>query len=253
MTKHPRTNLLLEALSPQLRNQILALAQEVSLPTRTPLEEQDENPRHAYFLTSGIASVVVELSEGGSAEVALIGREGMIDCFSLLGSSVPPARCFIQMAGTGYRLPFAKLQNFFDESVEVRRLILQLVQQQALTMSQLAACNKLHDAEARLARWLLMVQDRVGDDFLALTQEFLGQMLGTQRTTVALAAGTLQRSGFIDYRRGKVKILSREDLQNAACDCYQVTQRLLFNLYKSEEAPPPTVNSHRKGRSSLLN
>ena len=99
-------------------------------------------------------------------------------------------------------------------------------------MGQLAACNKLHETEARLARWLLMVQDRVEEDVFELTQEFLGEMLGSRRTTVAVAAGALQKSGFIEYKRGKVRIISREELMTAACDCYDFTHRLVRDLFK---------------------
>ena len=100
-------------------------------------------------------------------------------------------------------------------------------------MSQLAACNKLHDSEARLSRWLLMVQDRLQEDLLPLTQEFLAEMLGARRTTVAISAGALQRAGLIEYRRGKVKILSRENLESAACDCYKISRRLYNALYST--------------------
>ena len=107
------------------------------------------------------------------------------------------------------------------------------MQQQSLTVSQLAACNKLHEAEQRLARWLLMVRDRVQEDTLHLTQEFLAQMLGTQRTTVVMAAGALQRSGIITYTRGKITIQSVELLEDVACDCYKVVQKLYRELYRS--------------------
>jgi CRP-like cAMP-binding protein len=229
----PRTNLLLEALSPDSRSRLIALSKVVELPLRTQLQAQDEQPKHAYILLSGIASVVVNLPEGGSAEVAVIGREGMSGCISLLGPSAPPSECFMQVAGSAYKIPFADLKTAFLESEEIRTRILELAQQQTLTMSQIAACNKLHDNEARLSRWLLMVQDRLQEDMLPLTQEFLAEMLGSRRTTVALSAGTLQRAGLIEYKRGKVKILSRENLEGAACDCYKVSQRLFRALYKS--------------------
>ena len=138
----------------------------------------------------------------------------------------------MQVKGSGYKIRFADLKAAFLDSEEIRTRILEVTQQQTLTMSQIAACNKLHDNEARLARWLLMVQDRLQDELLPLTQEFLAEMLGSRRTTVAVSAGTLQRAGLIEYRRGKVKILSREDLESAACDCYKVTQRLFQSLYK---------------------
>lgn len=228
----PKTNLLLASFSPESREAILSQSREVTLNTRTSLQSQEELPRFVYFLTSGICSVVVAMPEGGSSETALIGREGVTSVLSLLGPSLSPTTCFMQIAGTGYRMPFPALRTLFEQSAEIRTRILQQTQQISMTTSQIAACNNAHDAEARLARWLLMVQDRTQTDSFLLTQEFLSEMLGTRRTTVALAAGTLQRSGFIDYNRGKINILSREDLETAACDCYGVTRRLLQDLYR---------------------
>ena len=228
----PQTNLLLEALSPASRDLILSSAKVVTLPVRTPLIEPGEVPEFAYFLTSGFASVVIELAEGGTAEVGLVGREGMVGVIDLLGGAPTPARCFIQMAATAYRVPFSSIKSLFLESEEIRARILEQVQQLMLTTSQLAVCNRLHEAEPRLARWLLMVQDRVQEETLMLTQEFLAQMLGTQRPTVAMVAGAFQRSGLISYSRGKVHIHSRENLESAACECYKVARSLFVNLYK---------------------
>ena len=227
----PQTNLLLDALSPACRDRILAHAKHVTLPLRESLIEPRVELQYAYFITSGIASVVIELAEGGTAEVALIGREGLVGALDMLGPAQTPSRCFIQVSATGYRVSYPALYALFLESEEIRMRILEVVQQQGMAMSQLAACNKLHEAEPRLARWLLMVQDRVQDDTLHITQEFLGQMLGTQRTTVVMVAGALQRRGIIEYKRGKVKILSRENLESAACECYGISHRLLKNLY----------------------
>jgi CRP-like cAMP-binding protein len=228
----PRTNQLLDALSPESRNRIISLSKEVTLPLRTSLQEQELKPSFGYFLLSGIASVVINLPEGGTAEVAVIGREGLTGCLSLLGPSTPPSECFVQLAATAYKIPFDALQKLFLESEEIRTRILEVTQQQTLTMSQIAACNKLHDNEARLSRWLLMIQDRTEDDVLQLTQEFLAEMLGARRTTVAISAGTLQRAGLIEYKRGRVKIVSRENLEAAACDCYQIAKRFHHSLYK---------------------
>ena len=231
----PQTNLLLDVLSSASRDRILAIAKHVTLPLREGLIEPEAQLQYAYFITSGIASVVIELAEGGMAEVALIGREGLVGALDMLGPAQTPSRCFIQMPATAYRVSYAALRALFLESEEIRMRILEVVQQQGMAMSQLAACNKLHEAEPRLARWLLMVQDRVEDETLNLTQEFLAQMLGTQRTTVVMVAGALQRSGIIEYKRGRVKIVSREDLESAACECYGITHRLLKNLYRDKK------------------
>lgn len=233
----PRTNQLLEALSPDSRNRLIGMSKLMDLPLRTQLQGQDERPKFAYFLVSGIASVVVNFDDGGSSEVVVIGREGITGSLSLLGPAVPPTECYMQIEGSGYKIPFSDLKAAFLDSPEIRTRILEVAQQQALTMGQITGCNKLHDNEARLARWLLMVQDRLQDDELPLTQEFMAVMLGSRRTTVALSASTLKRAGLIEYRMGRVKILDREELENAACSCYKVVQRLYRNLYKQEDRP----------------
>ncbi len=225
------SNRLIDSLSPPVRAQLLGMVREVQLPVGTVLEEQDSIARHAYFMTSGIASVVVILQEGGTAEVALIGREGLAGSLALLGTSSAPAKCFMQVAGSGYKVALAELRALFLSSEEVRTQILKFVQQQTMTMSQIAACNKLHEAEPRIARWLLMVQDRLQNDTFSLTQEFLAEMLGTHRPTVSIVMGTLHRAGLIENTRGRITIISRADLEHAACDCYPVTKRLLSSLY----------------------
>lgn len=226
-------NFLLNALSNESRSAILSHCELVPLKQRVSIHSEEENPRFAFFLTSGICSVVVTLPEGQSCETALISREGVTSSYSLLGSSPPPTNAFIQVEGAGYRMPFEALRDLFDQSREIRSRILEHVQQQAMTTSQIAACNNQHAAEGRLARWLLMIRDRTGSDRFKLTQEFMAQMLGSQRSTVALAAGMLQRGGLIEYARGNINITSPTALENAACDCYPVTRRLLQNLYRS--------------------
>jgi len=225
-------NLLLDALSPDLRQAVLEMCRPVDLPLRTLLHEQGEMPVFAYFLCSGAASMVVSMAEGGSAEVGLIGREGVIGAIHILGPTPTPAQCFIQMEGTGLRLRLADLRTLFQTSEEFRGRVLEYVQQQTVTLEQVAACNKLHETEERLARWLLMSRDRADQETMTMTQEFLADMLGTRRTTVTLVAGSLQRRGLIDYRRGKVTILDRNALELAACTCYAVTKEALTHLYQ---------------------
>jgi CRP-like cAMP-binding protein len=225
-------NLLLDALSAKLREQILELTRRVDLPLRTMLHDQGVMPTHAYFVCSGVASVVVTMPEGGSAELVLVGREGVVGALDILGPSPTPAQCFIQMEATGLRIKLDDLRRMFHDHEELRRLILEFVQQQAVTLGQLAACNKLHEAEERLARWMAMSRDRMDSNTMAMTQEFLADMLGTRRTTVTLVAGNLQRRGLIDYRRGRVTVLDRAALEAAACDCYRVTKDALLRLYQ---------------------
>ncbi len=203
----------------------------VGLPLRTVLYSPEQRPEFAYFLTAGIASIVSTTDEGDTAEVGVIGRDGLVGALHLLGPAVVSTSAFMQIEGEGIKVPLDHLQSLFNSSEEIRRRVLEFVQEQTLTVSQVAACNRLHDVEARLARWLLMARDRNDSDVLKLTQEFLGMMLASRRTTVTLVAGTLQRLGLIEYSRGKVKICDPVGLEQLACDCYQITKALQARLY----------------------
>ncbi len=224
-------NLFLNALSQQNRDSLLAQCVEVDLPLKKSLYEPENTPTYAYFMTSGIASVVTATEDGGTAEVGLIGREGVVGSIHLLGPAKVSTSCFIQLEATALRMPYPKLVQAFRKNEEIRDRILEFVQEQAVSLSQLAGCNRLHENEERLARWLLMAMDRTQSDTLDFTQEFLGMMLGARRTTVTVIAGVLQRSGLIEYQRGRVRIINRENLEAAACDCYQVTKELYVGLY----------------------
>jgi CRP-like cAMP-binding protein len=225
------SNRLLNSLSPENRKSFQEKLVAVPLPLATLIYEPDTVPKYTYFITSGIASVVADLAEGSAVEVGLLGRESVAGSLLLLGGQAVSTRCFMQVGGTGLRISFKELQREFRTNPELHARILQQVQYEALTLSQLSACNRFHEVEGRLARWLLMVSDRIEDNVLNLTQEFLSQMLGTQRTTVSLAAGTLQRAGMILYSRGRVTILHRDLLKDVACDCYANMARFHTDLY----------------------
>jgi CRP-like cAMP-binding protein len=224
------SNQLLAALPPAYRNSLMTRLKPVSLPLRSVLYEPDETPKYTHFITSGIASIVSSMSDGASAEVGIWGSEGLVESFHLLGRARIPTRCFIQMEATALRMPFKELQKEFLERPELRETVLQCVQSQGFILGQLAACNRLHEAEERLARWLLMVRDRVDSENYFLTQEFLANMLGARRTTVTTAAGTLQRKGFIKYSRGRIRIIDAAGLENAACECYNTVRKLYLNF-----------------------
>ena len=223
------SNLLLAALPPVYRNSLLSRLKPVSLSLRTVLYESFETPKYAHFLTSGIGSIVSSMSDGTSAEVGIWGKEGLVESFHLLGKAKIPARCFIQMEATALRMPYKELLKEFLESTELRNAVLQCVQTQGFVLGQLAACNRLHEAEPRLARWLLMVRDRVDSDSYLLTQEFLANMLGARRTTVTAAAGSMQRRGLIKYSRGLIRIIDSRGLEAAACECYKTVRSLYLD------------------------
>jgi CRP-like cAMP-binding protein len=226
------TNLLLQALPAAYRNSLLSRMKPVTLPLRTGLYEPYETPKFAHFMTSGIASIVSSMSDGATAEVGICGRESLVESFHLLGRSRTPTRCFIQMEATALRMPFKELQKEFLENEDFRATALQCVQSQGYILGQLAACNRLHEAEERLARWMLMVRDRVSSESYLLTQEFLAAMLGARRTTVTAAASTLQRKGLIKYSRGRIQIVDSSGLESAACECYKTVRKLYVNFYE---------------------
>ncbi len=180
-----------------------------------------------------MVSVITTMQDGESAEVSVVGREGLSGGVQLLGPGRVPTTCIMQLDGSGLRIPTAEMRRIFDTSEEVRARILEYVQEQSNLMGQIAACNRLHEAEARLARWLLMASDRIGNLEMNFTQEFLAELLGARRTTVTMVAGALQRNGLIEYRRGRVKIVNPDALEQAACECYRVTAELHAQLYKT--------------------
>jgi CRP-like cAMP-binding protein len=229
-------NLLLSALSPKLRASLLSRTRPVTLAAREVLYEPDEVPKFAHFLTSGIASIVGMMASGASAEVGIWGKEGLVESFHLLGGARIPTRCFMQIEGSALRMPFRELQKEFRDNEELRECILQSVQSQGAILGQLAACNRLHEAEERLARWFLMVRDRIESDSFYLTQEFLAVMLGSRRTTVTAAAGMLQRKGLIRYSRGRIHILDIAGLEKEACECYGTVREIYQHFYDNVAA-----------------
>jgi CRP-like cAMP-binding protein len=228
---YPLSNILIDSLPEASRRSLLRYLEPVSLPVKTSLYESEDMPKYVHFLTSGIASIVTSMADGETTEVGTVGREGMPQGVHLLGPVAITTRCFMQIAGTGLRMDYKAFERIFNNEETVRRSTLAYAQYQTILLGQVAGCNRLHDVEPRLARWLLMVQDRTADSVLALTQEFLGQMIGSQRTTVSSVAGVLQQRGLIEYTRGKVRILNRAGLGNAACECYAATHKILATLY----------------------
>ena len=189
-------------------------------------------PRYAHFLLSGIASIVTSMQDGGAIEVSLLGNEGFPECLHVLGPQFGTMSCFMQISGQALRMELGQLRTTMQGNPALLKAVHGLVQSQALALAQMGACNRLHDATERLARWLLMVYDRVGQAELRTTQEALAAMIGSRRPTVSLAMGVLQDSGWLDYSRGRIVIQNPESLANLACECYAPMRRLYQNLYR---------------------
>ncbi len=171
-----------------------------------------------------MASVVVTVNNGDTVEVGVIGVDGVVGIPILLGTGGTPGRTFVQIAGSGFRIPAKTLKEEFERDGHLRRHLQRYLQAYFVQTAQTAACNRLHGIEERLARWLLTCHDRIKAAELRLTHDFLSQMLGAPRTTVTLAAGLLQRAGMIRYLRGTVTIQNRAGLESTACECYPVVR-----------------------------
>ena len=225
----PRTssNSILDRLPPAQQKALIARMQEVPLEVGKVLTRPGELPEYAHFMLSGMTSVVTNMKNGAAAEVGIIGKEGVVEAMHLLGSAYSPNTAFVQVAGSALRMPFAELQKEAFASGPLLRGILEFVQRHAFALTQLTACNGLHEIEQRLARWLLMVRDKAESPTFDLTQDFLATMLGIRRTSVSLAAGSFQQSGLIEYRRGHIRILDEGRLKSAACECYPIVRDLV--------------------------
>jgi CRP-like cAMP-binding protein len=197
----------------------------VELPLHRRLHESEDGLEYGYFLNSGLTSLVIETKNGGSVEVGIVGREGFVGVPLAAGLNLTPYRTCMQASGNGFRIKAEVLEISLSATPDLRLRLNRYAQSQGMQVAQLAACNRLHDIDQRLARWLLMCQDRIGSDLLPMTHEFFAQMLGTGRPTVSTAAAVLQRAGFIQYARGTVKIINRKGLEEAACECYAVIQQ----------------------------
>ncbi len=204
----------------------------VELPHQRILHEAGEKIEFAYFLNKGLASLVVLTSDGHSVEVAIVGREGIVGTPLAVGIHRGPYRSIIQIPGSGMRIKAEVLEDLMAQAPELRLMLNRYVLVQGLQIAQIAACNRLHEIEQRLARWLLMCQDRVGSDLLPVTHEFLAQMLGSGRPTVSLAAGIMQKAGFIENLRGTVRIVDRKRLESAVCECYMIIQQFNRTLVR---------------------
>lgn len=189
------------------------------------LHESGEDIEYATFPDKGMISLVIVTSDGRSVEVGIVGKEGWVGSPLSVGMSKSPYRAMVQIPGGGMRMKSAILLETLDSAPQMRLMLNRYAQIQGMQVAQLAACNRLHEIEKRLARWMLMCQDRVESNLLPMTHEFFAQMLGAGRPSVTLAAGVLQRAGIIRYSRGKVTILDRQGLEGAACECYRVIQQ----------------------------
>jgi CRP-like cAMP-binding protein len=216
-------NSLLAQLSPSDFAQISTDLEHVRLHLHDVLYEAGAEIQYAYFPTSGCVSLVHD-AQDGIVEVGTVGFEGMLGLPLLLHGNSATTRALVQVEGEGYRITAAALRRIIATSDSISRILLRFALAFFNQVAQSVACNRLHSLEERCARWLLITHDRVEGDEFKLTQEFLSFMLGVHRPAVTLAAGALQKAGFIHYSRGKITITDRPGLEHAACACYQASR-----------------------------
>ncbi|MEA5595527.1 Crp/Fnr family transcriptional regulator [Rivularia sp. UHCC 0363] len=225
-------NQLLAALPPEDYQHIAPHLENIYLMAGEVLCEPGETMREVYFPNLSMISLVSIMENGSTTEISLVGREGMVGLPVFLGGSSTISRAIVQMDGTAMKLNANILRKEFDRGGELQRLLLLYTQALFTQASQNAACNRQHNIEERLARWLLTAQDCIIKDELHLTQEFISHMLGTRRSGVTVAAGTLQQAGMIRYTRGRISILNRVALKATACECYDAIKNEYNRLLK---------------------
>ena len=222
----PRTNALLEAMTPVRRSRLARLMAPTVLTLGDVLYEADENIRYIYFPIDCLISLLVPQTHRRSLEVAMVGNEGMVGVSLALGMQTSLVRAVVQASGNAWRMTARAFYEQLRLQVGLRRDVNRYIHSLIAQLTRSAACNAFHPVEARCARWLLMARDRMQVDEFELTQEALAQMLGVRRVGITVAAGNLQRTGAITYSRGHILILDVQRLAAAACECYAFVSKV---------------------------
>ena len=235
----PVANRILLALPDEEFQAVRQELQYVELPQSTVLFEPRRKLEWAYFLNSGMASLVFRTKQKESVEVGVVGNEGFTPIPLAAGLRSSPHLALMQIGGNGFKISASALEASLKHGSRLQATLIRYAAVHGLQVAQTAGCNRLHDLEPRLARWLLLTQDRVGSGLLRITHEFLATMLGTDRPSVSLAASALQKKKIIEYTHGVVKVLNRKKLEGSACECYSLIQQ--FNSEITAK-PEPLVS-----------
>lgn len=226
----PKQNRLLAALPTAEFEPLTAHLELVELPLGKMLYEPGGQLQHAYFPTTAIVSLHYVMASGAASEAAGVGNEGVVGTSLFLGGATTPSSAIVQTAGHAYRMDRRLLMQEFNRAGLMQRLLLRYTQALLTQMAQTAACNRHHTVEQQLCRWLLLTLDRSPTNELTMTQELIANMLGVRREGITQAAGNLQRTGFISYRRGHITVLDRQGLEKNTCECYAVVKKELGRL-----------------------
>ena len=225
VSSHPQQNHLLAALPAAEFERWLPHLERVNFSLGQVLYESGSTMTHLYFPVTAIVSLLYVMEDGGSAEIAVIGNEGVVGISLFMGGGSTPSRGVVQSAGVGYRLKANIMKDEFDRAGPVLHLLLRYTQALITQMAQTAACNRHHSLDQQLCRWLLLSLDRLPGSELAMTQELIANMLGVRREGVTEAALKLQSAGLIQYARGHISVLDREGLEKRTCECYAVVKK----------------------------
>jgi CRP-like cAMP-binding protein len=221
----PKENHLLDALSATDFKHLRRSLELVDMPLGEVVYESGRAVEHVYFPTTSIVSLLYVLENGASAEIAVVGNEGVVGISLFMGGETTPSRAVVQSAGKAYRLPGALMKSEFNRGGAMQHLMLRYTQALITQMAQTAVCNRHHSVDQQLCRWLLLSIDRLAEPEITMTQELIANMLGVRREGVTEAAGKLQKAGVISYRRGHIKVLDRPRLEGLSCECYEVVKR----------------------------
>jgi len=221
----PLQNHLLAALPAADYERLLPHLELVPLPLGWAVYESGDAQRYVFFPTDSIVSLLYVMEDGSSAEIAVVGNEGLVGIALFMGGESTPSRAVVQSAGYGYRVRASVLKSEFGGGGELQHLLLRYTQALITQMAQTAVCNRHHALDQQLCRWLLLSLDRLPSHELSMTQELIANMLGVRREGVTEAAGKLQAAGLIHYSRGKITVLDRPKLEMQVCECYAVVRR----------------------------
>jgi CRP-like cAMP-binding protein len=221
----PKQNHILAALPAEDYARLLPDLELVPVPLGWAVHESGGQMGYVYFPTTSIVSLLYVMEDGASAEIAIVGNEGLVGIALFMGGETTPSRAVVQSAGDAYRLKSAVLKNEFERGGTLQHLLLRYTQAMITQMAQTAVCNRHHSLEQQLCRWLLLSLDRLSSNVLTMTQELIANMLGVRREGVTEAAGTLQAEGLIHYSRGKITVLDRPKLEQRVCECYAVVKK----------------------------
>jgi CRP-like cAMP-binding protein len=236
----PQNNHLLKALSSEAQKRLWPHLELIALPLGKVLYEPGDVLRHVYFPTDSIVSLLYVMENGASAEISVVGNEGLIGVALFMGGESTPSRALVQSAGSAFRLEGALLKDEFNRHGDLMLLTLRYTQSLITQMAQTAVCNRHHSIHQQLCRWLLLSLDRLPSNRLAMTQDLIANMLGVRREGVTDAARRLQQLDVIDYSRGQITVLDRLKLEALSCECYAVVKRETDRLlpYVPAVAPP---------------